>query len=80
MSTNSEKKLDFEIKRIEMMLAKIEKQSTLCKVSVLSASIEVGGFWFQDTEIPSEILQAALIQQLLELRKQKRAGQKILKA
>jgi hypothetical protein len=80
MNTNSDKKLDFEIKRIEMMLAKIEKQSTVCKVSVLSASIESAGFWFQESEIQSEILQAALIQQLLNLRKKKRAGQKIVKA
>jgi len=76
----NEKKIQFEIKRMELMIGKIQSQKSLCKVSVLSASIESSGFWYQSAEIPPEILQAALTQQLLNLRKLLRGKQVIEKA
>ena len=47
---------DFEVKRLEMMLAKIQTQRSLCKVSVLSASVEVNGFWYNCAEISPKII------------------------
>jgi len=76
----NESKLNFEIKRLELMIGKLQNQKTLCKVSVLSAGIESSGFWYQSAEIPAEILQAALTQQLLNLRRQLRGRQVIEKA
>ena len=74
------KKLDFEIKKIEMMLQKVKNQRTVCKASVLSASIERNGFWWNECEIQSDVLATALEMQLFELRKMKRATQGIEKA
>ena len=74
------KKLDFEIKKIELMLQKVKNQKTVCKATVLSASIERNGFWYNDCEIQSAILANALEMQLFELRKRKRATQEIEKA
>ena len=76
----TEQQIDFEIKKIEMMLAKIKNQRTLCKASVLSASIKRDGFWWNECEIQSDVLGQALELQLFELRKMKRATQEIEKA
>ena len=71
---------DFEVKRLEMMLAKIQNQRTLCKVSVLSASIEVNGFWFNEAEISPEILEDAIQAQLFKIKKTQRKNQVIQQA
>jgi hypothetical protein len=76
----NEKKIDFEIKRLELMIGKIQSQKTVAKASVLSASIQMEGFWWNEAEIEPQILAAALTQQLLNLRKMKRGKQEIHKA
>jgi hypothetical protein len=76
----NESKLNFEIKRLELMIGKIQSQKTVAKASVLSASIQMEGFWYNECEIEPQILAAALTQQLLNLRKQLRGRQVIEKA
>ena len=78
--TKEQAQHDFEVKRLEMMLAKIQNQRTLCKVSVLSASIEVNGFWFNEAEISPEILEDAIQAQLFKIKKTQRKNQVIQQA
>jgi len=75
-----DRKLNFEIKRLELMIGKLQSQKTVAKASVLSASIQEKGFWWNQCEIEPKILAEALTQQLLNLRKQLRGKQVIEKA
>ena len=72
--------IDFEMKKIEMMLQKVKSQRTMCKASVLSASIEKNGFWFNECSLNAKVIEQALELQLFELKKMKRASQQIEKA
>lgn len=76
----NQNKLNFEIKKIEMMLQKVKNQRSICKASVLSASIEKEGFWWNECELQADVLQGALEFQLFELKKRLRATQGIQKA
>jgi len=78
--TKEQAQHDFEVKRLEMMLAKIQTQRSLCKVSVLSASVEVNGFWFNQAEISPKIIQDAIESQIFELKKNRRKMQMIQQA
>lgn len=64
--------IDFEIKKIEMMLQKVKSQRTMCKASVLSASIEKNGFWWNECSLNAKVIEQALELQLFELKKEKR--------
>ena len=57
---------DFKVKRLEMMLAKVQTQRSLCKVSVLSASVEANGFWFNQAEIMPTIIEEAIKSQIFD--------------
>ena len=72
--------IDFEIKKLEMMLQKVKTQKTVCKASVLSASIEKNGFWWNEAVLNAKVVEQALELQLFELKKMKRASQQIEKA
>ena len=78
--TKEQAQHDFEVKRLEMMLAKIKTQRSLCKVSVLSASVEVNGFWYNEAQISPEILEDAIQAQLFKLKKAQRKNQVIQQA
>ena len=78
--TKEQAQHDFEVKRLEMMLAKIKTQRSLCKVSVLSASVEVNGFWYNEAQISPEILEDAIQAQLFKLKKAQRRNQVIQQA
>jgi len=71
---------EFNVKRLEMMLAKIQTQRTLCKVSVLSASVEAKGFWFNEAELSPKIVEHAIKEQIFELKKSQRKSQVIRQA
>lgn len=72
--------IDFEIKKITMMLQKVKTQQTMCRASVLSASIERSGFWFNECSLNAKVIEQALELQLFELKKVKRSSQQIEKA
>tara|TARA_R110000851_G_scaffold85277_1_gene185497 strand:- start:95 stop:349 length:255 start_codon:yes stop_codon:yes gene_type:complete len=78
--TKEQAQHDFEVKRLEMMLAKIKTQRSLCKVSVLSASVEVNGFWYNEAQISPEILEDAIQAQLFKIKKTQRKNQVIQQA
>ena len=78
--TKEQAQHEFKVKRLEMMLAKIQTQRTLCKVSVLSASVEANGFWFNQAELSAKIVEHAIKEQIFELKKSQRKSQVIRQA
>jgi len=75
----TEAKLKYELKRLELMIQKIESQPCLTKASVLSAAVERQGFWYQDAEIDSKIMASALKLHYEKLKKMHRKSQTIQK-
>ncbi len=57
----SPKKLRFEIKKLELMIEKLENSKSVTKCSVLSDAVERGGFWFIEAEIPPKLMVRVLM-------------------
>lgn len=53
-------KIKFEIKKLEMMIDKLNNQNSTSKLSVLSASVEKDGFWYNETVLSDRIVLSAL--------------------
>ena len=70
----------FEMKKVEMMIDKLNNQNSRAQLSVLSSSVEKDGFWYNETVLSKRFILSALKLQREAYRRELRKHQVIQSA